>query len=593
MPPPDNDLPSANFTLQGTGASAGVALGPAFLIQRQEHSVLERDISAEEVLREIQRLEEALEQTRIQLTEIQQQVADSVGADSASIFDAHLLVVDDQSFIDEINRGVESRRKNVDFILHQVAQQYSSALEGLQDEYLRERAVDIRDVTRRIALNLTGKSVDAVKDLTDPCVLVVSDLTPSDTALLDKSKILALVVDHGSYTSHTAILARALEIPAVVSMHDATIRVGTGEPVIVDGTKGVVIVRPTSEQLDAYSAVSLARQKIHDELHLLKDLPAEMLDGYRVMLSANIELPEELPNIIESGAKGVGLFRTEFLYLSQDALPDEDTQYSVYKTIAGTLYPEPVILRTLDLGGDKFLTDLKVPQEINPFLGCRAIRFCLQETDIFKAQLRALVRASVHDNVHIMLPFISDVDEVKKSIDLIEEAKDELRKEGVDVAEEIPVGAMIEIPSAALTADIIAPWVDFFSIGTNDLIQYTLAVDRNNERIAHLYNPAHPSVIKLIKNTLDIAHDHGIWAGICGEMAGDPVLAPLLIGLGADELSVNPSSVGMIKQVIRRLRYSQAEVLAEDVCRMESSEQILAKCQALIQEIAPELLELR
>jgi len=590
---PDSDTVTSNIRLEGTGAAPGVAIGPSLLIQHQDHSILERNITEEEVPRELKRLEAALSQTRLQLTEIQAKVAESVGAESASIFDAHLLVVDDRTFIDEVIRGVSAKKKNVDFVLQEVSQQYTRALEDLEDEYLRERAVDIRDVTRRIALNLTGKVADALQHLEKPCILVVSDLTPSDTALLDTSKVLALVVDQGSYTSHTAILSRALEIPAVVSMHDATIRISTDDTLIVDGNRGVVIVSPTPEELDEYSAVSQARQKIRADLELLRDLPAEMLDGYRVMLSANLELPEELPHISTYGARGIGLFRTEFLFLSQSEPPDEKSQFTVYENIAATLYPEPVIIRTLDLGGDKIAKNLKLPQEINPFLGCRAIRFCLAEPELFKVQLRALVRASIHDNVHIMLPFISDVDEVRRSIELIEEAKAEVKMEGLEIAEDIPVGAMIEIPSAALTADIIAPWVDFFSIGTNDLVQYTLAVDRNNERIAHLYNPTHPSVLKLIRTTIDVAHDHGIWAGICGEMAGDPMLAPLLIGMGADEISVNPSAVPMVKQVIRRLRYSQAESLAETVSRMDSSERILAQCRALMEEIAPELLELR
>lgn len=581
-----------DHVLKGVGASPGVVIGPVFLLHHDEQNVLARDISDGEIPREIERLEEALDLTRQQLNRIQERVFTEIGPESAGIFDAHLLVVDDRSFIDEIIRGVEQKKKNVDIILQEVCKHYTGALERMDDEYLRERAVDIRDVTRRIAENLTGRSPDALATLEVPSIVVASDLSPSDTAMLDKQRILGLATDHGSLTSHVAILARALDLPAVVSLHDVTIRIRTGENAILDGNKGLFIPRPLPEEVDQFLKVSQSRRLITAELEQLVDQPAEMRDGYRVMLSANIELPNELPGVMASGAKGIGLFRTEFLYLSQGELPDEEAQYKVYQHIAQSLFPEPVILRTLDLGGDKFLQGHRMASEVNPFLGWRAIRFCLDERELFKIQLRAMVRASEFSNVHIMLPFISDVQEVRDSLDLLEEVREEIRKEGRPFAEEIPVGVMIEVPSAALTAEIIAPWVDFFSIGTNDLVQYTLAVDRNNERISRLYQPTHLSVLKLIRSTIDIAHANGIWAGICGEMAGDPLMAPLLIGMGADELSVTPSRVSMVKRVIRNLRYSRVEALADEVERQSDAKTVVDLCRNLVREVSPELLDL-
>lgn len=587
-----SDLTNGEQALQGVGASPGVVHGPAFVLQHFENEILERDILDEEIPRETQRLEEALEATRKQLQEIKAKVSDRLGADSAAIFDAHLLVLEDQSFFEEVLEKMRTRRKNIDIVLHDVTTQYAEALEQMDDEYLRERAVDIRDVARRIARNLAGKQADALTALNEPGIVVASDITPSDTAVMDTSMIKGLIIDHGSVTSHTAILARALEIPAVVGLHDASIRIREGETVIVDGNKGRIAINPTPETLQEFDAVAASRRKITDDLKQLTDLPAETLDGYRVMLSANLELPAELPHVQACGARGIGLWRTEFLYLASSDLPDEESQYEVYRNIAEAMNPEPLIIRTVDLGGDKFTAHLKQQQEMNPFLGWRAIRFCLEEKTIFRSQLRAIIRASVSENVHILIPFISCVKEVDQVLAIIEEVKEELSAEGVDVPEDIPVGAMIEIPSAALTADLIAPKVDFLSIGTNDLIQYVLAVDRNNERIAHLYNPAHLSVLKLIQSTIQTAHRNGIWVGICGEMAGDPKMVPLLIGMGADELSVNPGSVHMIKNVIRHLRFSETEELAARVMEMENDIEVKKACHELLERITPELLEL-
>ncbi len=578
--------------LQGIGVSPGVVVGPAFLLKSEDQTVVERSISEEEIPREVVRLEEALIATRKQLHDIQRRVAEAMGQESASIFDAHLLVVDDRAFMEEVIRGLHTDLKNVDTVLKRVSDSYADALARIEDDYLRERAADVRDVARRILKNLAGEEFRTLAGLTEPCIVIAHDLAPSESAVLDRNKVIGFATDLGSPTSHTAIMARALDIPAAVGLHDISVRIMPGDRILIDGDKGIVIVHPTPERLKEYGHLAAARLSIRSELASLRDEPAETLDGYRVQLSANIELPDDIDAVLRGGARGVGLFRTEFIYLNAQHLPSEDEQAEIYSAVVRRIAPDPVIIRTLDLGGDKFLSDVKSLGELNPFMGWRAIRFCLARPDIFKAQLRAILRASVHGGVKIMYPMISGVHEVQRANELLEECKGELRRSGVPFDEDIDVGVMIEIPSAALTADIIAPEVDFFSVGTNDLVQYTMAVDRVNERIAYLYEPTHPAILKLLKYTFDTAHAHGIWVGVCGEMAGDPLMAPLLIGLGADELSVSPGSVPLIKDAIVKLKYSQAEQLADRAVVSKSGASVRELCRELIGEIAPEILEL-
>lgn len=578
--------------LHGIGVSAGVASGPVFLLTTEDERVVERDITEEEIAREIARFEDALISTRHQIREIQKQVEDAIGPESASIFDAHLLVVDDRALVEEVIRGLRQDKKNVETVLRVVAERYAAALLRVEDDYLRERAVDVKDVTRRILRNLSGASSTSLAHLTEPHVLVAKDLAPSDAAMLDKTRILGFVTDLGSPTSHTAIMARALGIPAVVGMHDISVRVSTGEQILIDGNTGNVYLHPSREQLDRYGKVAATRQQILTELGRLKDEAAETVDGYSVVLSCNIELPTDVEMVKHQGGNGVGLFRTEYLYLTRKELPTEDEQAAIYTQVAADLAPAPVVIRTLDLGGDKFLSQMKTTAELNPFMGWRAIRFCLAQPEIFKTQLRAILRASVHENVKMMYPMVSNLDEVLQANALLEECKVELRKAGTPYNDKIDVGVMIEVPSAALTAHLIAPNVNFFSIGTNDLVQYTLAVDRVNERIAYLYDPTHPAILRLIKNTIDVGHEHGIWTGICGEMAGNPILVPLLIGLGADELSVSPNAVPVVKDVIRQVRYSQAEELAEVAMGSDSGAEVMKRCEELVRVIAPEVLEL-
>ncbi|MFH0908077.1 MAG: phosphoenolpyruvate--protein phosphotransferase [bacterium] len=588
----ENARPLSEVILQGIGVSPGVAVGPAFLLKTDEETYIERDITDADIAREIARFEEALISTRRQIHDIQKQVSDAIGQDNASIFDAHLLVVDDRSLVEEVFRGLSTHKKNVETVLRLVADRYAQALLRVEDDYLRERAADVKDVTRRILRNLSGGTSASLSQRKDPCILITNDLAPSDTATLDKDKIKAFATDLGSPTSHTAIMARALEIPAIVGLHDVSVRVSASEQVLIDGNKGVLIINPTRETLERYGEVEKVRRTIRSGLANLKEEPAETLDGYRVQLSANIELPSDIDAVVANGACGVGLFRTEYLYLARQGLPTEDEQVQAYEKVAERLHPDSVVIRTVDLGGDKFLWQLKSQPELNPFMGWRAIRFCLAQPDIFKTQLRAILRASRFDNVKIMYPMISNVDEVIKANVMLDECKVELRERGQTFNEDVEVGVMIEVPSAALTANLLAPHSSFFSLGTNDLVQYTIAVDRVNERIAYLYEPTHPAIIRLIKNTIDTGHEHGIWSGICGEMGSNPLMVPLLIGLGVDEFSVSPSAVPIVKDVIRKIRYSEAELLAQTILSSESAVDVLDRCRRLVERIAPEILEL-
>lgn len=465
-------------------------------------------------------------------------------------------------------------------------------LSRVEDDYLRERTADVRDVVRRIVNNLAGERIDRMNQLERPCIAVAHDFSPSDTAGMNREIVHALIADAGSSTSHTAIMARALEVPAVVGLRDISVQVSSGETVLVDGGKGLVVIRPTSERLLAYAQKAEDQKSILCELETLKDKPSETRDGYCVPIAANIELPSELPGINRYGAKGIGLFRTEFLFLNQTHPPDEEKQTRVYSAAADFCAPDNVVIRTLDVGGDKFTSSVKIAPEMNPFLGWRAIRFCLANPQLFKVQLRAILRAAAGRNISLMYPMISCLSEVQQANRILEECRQELKREGHPCAEKLPVGVMIEIPSAALTADLIAPHVDFFSIGTNDLIQYTLAVDRGNENVAHLYRPTHVSILKLIRQTVLAGHASRIPVAVCGQMAAEPELAPLLIGLGVDEFSISPPSVPMIKDVVRNLHYSDCRALAKDALQDGTCEEVIGRCRALLRKTSPEILEL-
>ncbi len=590
---PENIIESAGeVLLQGIGVSSGVAVGEVVLFAHENVSVVERVLEEHGVLPEIARFEEALIKTRHQIADIQRKVTAVLGKEHACIFDAHLLVVDDRYFIEEVIRDLHEKQRNVESIIHQVAGRYIEMVAKVEDDYLRERAADVRDVTRRIIKNLSGEIVDRMDQIKRPCIVVANDFSPSDTAGINRDIVHAFITDQGSITSHTAIMARALQVPAVVGLHNITARLSTGETVLVDGSKGRVIIRPTSERLLSYARKAEEHRTILCELDTLKDMPSETKDGCKIPIAANIELLSEVDHLKKHGAKGVGLFRTEFLFLKEDHLPDENEQAEVYADVADRCAPDSLIIRTLDLGGDKFSSVLKTAPEINPFLGWRAIRFCLAHPEFFKMQLRAILRAGAGRNISMMYPMVSCLGEVLRANALLDECREELIREGVPCPEKLRVGVMIEIPSAALTADLIAPHVDFFSIGTNDLIQYTLAVDRVNENVAYLYQPAHAAVLKLIRWVIRAGHAAKIPVAVCGEMAASPEFVPLLIGLGVDELSMSPPSVPMVKDVVRNLRLSECKALAKEALRSETAESVLEKCRALLAKRSPEILEL-
>ncbi len=582
----------ANQIYQGIGVSSGVATGKAFILSTEEDRVKETPIDESAIANEISRFEDALIHTRRQLHQIQREIGDALGHENASIFDAHMLVVDDRSFVEEVIRGLSQRKINVEAVITDVSERYAQALAKVEDDYLKERAADVRDVARRIIRNLAGERSGSLSQLEESCIVIAGDIPPSETAGMDQSKVIGFATDLGSSTSHTAIMARAMEIPAIVGLHDISTRIENGDHILMDGQKGVLIVNPTQEQLERYGQRAKEQRHLRDKLEALRDEIAETKDGYSVILSANIELPADVDAVKRHGAFGIGLFRSEFLFVSRTELPSEQEQTEVYRDVAEAIHPAPLIIRTIDIGGDKFVNSATAIQEVNPFLGSRAIRFSLAHPAIFMQQLRAILKASEFENVKIMYPMISRVEEVIEANCLLEKAKDELRDEGVSFNESIDVGIMVEIPSAALTAEHIAPHVNFFSIGTNDLVQYTLAVDRVNERVAYLYEPTNPAILKLIQMTVAASHKCNIWTGVCGEMAGNPIYVPLLIGLGADELSVSPTIVPLVKDVIRSLHYAQAEKLAQTCLTCKSGSEVEHLCRELISETAPEILKL-
>jgi len=578
--------------LKGIGVSPGIVVCTSQLIYPRTDRAVPRTITKDEIASEIARFEEALITTHDQLKHIQKQVAEVLGDEHASIFDAHMLVVDDRTFIEDVIRTLKKEMLNVEPVLLSVANRYAEMLSKMEDSYLSERAADIRDVTKRILANLVGEALDQITKISEPCIVVAHDLSPSDTASIDRAMVKAFVTDLGSSTSHTAIMAKALRVPAVVGLHNITAVVDTGDVILIDGAKGLVFVNPSKSRLEEYRQRASEQEKILIELDTLRDKPPETLDGYLVPLTANIELLEELEEVGAQGAKGIGLFRTEFLFLGCEVLPDEDQQTEAYTRAAKSQYPAPVVIRTLDIGADKLPASIECPDELNPFLGDRAIRLCLSRPALFKTQLRAILRASVNDNVRMMYPMISCVQELIDANALLKECMDELRELGVSFNEQIEVGTMIEVPSAALVADLLAPHVRFFSLGTNDLIQYTMAVDRGNENVAHLYKPTHMAIIRLIDHVVKVGQDHGLWTCVCGQMAANPILVPLLIGLGVDELSVSPSEAPVIKDVIRKLHYSSAADLAQQALMSSGAEQIEELCRDLIAQIAPDVIVL-
>jgi phosphoenolpyruvate-protein phosphotransferase (PTS system enzyme I) len=577
---------------RGTAVSAGVCRGKILVLHRARHVITRREIAETEISDEVKRFEQVLVQTRKQINEVQRRVVQNMSGSEGDIFDAHLLMLEDRVVIDEVIRLIREKRATADFAFHSISERYVAAMENAQDEYLSERAADMRDLAGRVLDNLLDvKDAFDLKHLIEPCILVSHDLSPSTTAQLDKKFVLGFATDIGGKSSHTAIMARSLDIPAVVGLQNISDELENGDYVLLDGYNGTVVINPTDKTLFEYGQLEKNKASLGLKLAEILQQPAVTLDGKTIHLSANIEDQHDVEAVLSHGAEGVGLFRTEFLFLNRETPPNEEDQYQVYREVAAALKPHSVIIRTLDLGGDKFVSSLQLAQEMNPFLGWRAIRFCLAQPELFRAQLRAILRASAEGNIKMMYPMISGLDELNQANALVEKCKIELRAEKIPFDENLEIGVMIEIPSAALIADALAKRAKFFSIGSNDLIQYTLAADRTNEKVSHLYEPTHPAIIRFIKMTVDAAHAHGIWAGVCGEIGGDAVLVPLLIGLGVDELSAAPPVIPEVKYMIRRVKMSEAQALAEFALQCESPTEIYARCVEFAKQTAPSLFE--
>jgi phosphotransferase system enzyme I (PtsI) len=560
--------------MTGIGASPGIGVGPVMVVVAEELSVREFPILPARVDAEVAFFENALACSRRDLKQIRNGIAAELGESEAAIYDAHLLMLDDPELRRAVHSGIRDQFRNAGVVFRDHMSGVAAKLARVEDEYLRERRADVLDVERRVLRYLVGGGQRGMSGLTEPSIVVAHEIGPSDVAMFERDRVLGVVLETGGRTSHAAIVARGRGIPAVVGVKGATQAARTGDLAVVDGSRGEVDFRP-DEATRAKVEVRRGRLAEADRvLRELRTLPAETLDGHRVELGINIELPGEAAIALEVGADSIGLFRTEFFYLGRAELPSEEEQYVAYRAVAEQLAPRPVIFRTMDLGGDKVASYLGTTHETNPFLGYRGIRFALQHPEVFRAQLRAIYRASAHGRVRIMFPMISDLDELRRASALCEDVVAELRRAGVSHDPKVEIGIMVETPSAVWVSDFLARQSAFFSIGTNDLIQYTLAMDRDNERLAHLYQPLHPAVLRSIRHAADAAHARGRWVGVCGEMASDPRTAVLLLGLGADELSVTAYELPRVKAAIRGVTHAQARTLAEQALLLPSAETV-------------------
>ena len=576
---------------EGIPASPGISIAPVHVIARGFTAPEVYQIAESEIPHEQERFTEALDVTKRQLTELQNRLDDLSGNDESGIFEAHVMMLEDRSVVDRVLAAIDNRQQNAEFAFYAVMQNFLEAMRRIPDPYLRERTADIEDVAQRVLRNFETDGDARPLGPEDQHVLVAYDLAPSDTASMNRRHVLGFATEQGSVNSHTAILARALGIPAVVGLDVAVIDIIALSPAILDGYTGKLILHPSEETLERYRSLSLAKEKVRSSLDAMRGAATDTVDGRPLTVSANIEIVDELPLVKRCGAKGIGLYRTEFLLLNGDEMPDEPEQMKVYARVAREMAPHTVIIRTLDAGGDKLPIEPLTEPEPNPFLGWRGIRVSLARPAMFREQIRAVLRASASGKVALMFPMISGLSEVRRSRDMVRRCMDELTKENIPFDEDLPVGVMIEVPAAAICADLLAPEVDFFSIGTNDLIQYTLAADRVNPHVADLYRPTHPAVIRLIKRTIDAATHNGIWTGICGEMAGDIRLTPLLLGLGVEELSVGPQQVPRVGQAIRSLSYAECAAMSDEALRHSRSQGILDLSMALARKHYANLLD--
>ena len=561
-------------SLNGIGASDGIAISKAYLLIEPDLSYSNDKIS--DVSAEVEKFQNAINQSKVELMQIRNNAEVALGADKAAIFDAHLLVLEDPELISPIEDNIKNNQANAASALMEVAQNFITIFESMDNEYMKERAADIRDVSKRVLSHILGVKLPNPSMIDESVVIIAEDLTPSDTAQLNKEFVQGFVTNIGGRTSHSAIMSRSLEIPAVVGTKDVTEQVSEGDIVIVDGSTGEVIINPEASVIESYKEKQSAFIAEKEALKQLVNDPSVSKDGVHVELAANIGTPDDLVGVKNNGAEGIGLYRTEFLYMGRDQMPSEDEQFEAYKTVLSAMEGKRVVVRTLDIGGDKELPYLNLPKEMNPFLGYRAIRLCLDQQDIFRTQLRALLRASEFGKLSIMFPMIATINEFRSAKAILEEEKSKLSESGVKVSNDIELGIMVEIPSTAAMADIFAKEVDFFSIGTNDLIQYTMAADRMSERVSYLYQPYNPAILRLVKQVIDASHKEGKWTGMCGEMAGDTTAIPLLLGLGLDEFSMSATSILKARKQIKNLSQADMKKLAEKAINCATQEEVVA-----------------
>ncbi|WP_341519770.1 phosphoenolpyruvate--protein phosphotransferase [Staphylococcus aureus] len=560
--------------IKGIAASDGVAIAKAYLLVEPDLT-FDKNEKVTDVEGEVAKFNSAIEASKVELTKIRNNAEVQLGADKAAIFDAHLLVLDDPELIQPIQDKIKNENANAATALTDVTTQFVTIFESMDNEYMKERAADIRDVSKRVLSHILGVELPNPSMIDESVVIVGNDLTPSDTAQLNKEFVQGFATNIGGRTSHSAIMSRSLEIPAIVGTKSITQEVKQGDMIIVDGLNGYVIVNPTEDELIAYQDKRERYFADKKELQKLRDADTVTVDGVHAELAANIGTPNDLPGVIENGAQGIGLYRTEFLYMGRDQMPTEEEQFEAYKEVLEAMGGKRVVVRTLDIGGDKELSYLNLPEEMNPFLGYRAIRLCLAQQDIFRPQLRALLRASVYGKLNIMFPMVATINEFREAKAILLEEKENLKNEGHDISDDIELGIMVEIPATAALADVFAKEVDFFSIGTNDLIQYTLAADRMSERVSYLYQPYNPSILRLVKQVIEASHKEGKWTGMCGEMAGDETAIPLLLGLGLDEFSMSATSILKARRQINGLSKNEMTELANRAVDCATQEEVI------------------
>jgi len=574
--------------IKGIGVSPGIIIGKAYLLDRKKIEAPAKVLPEFLVDQEVARFQDAVEESKKQLRMAKEKLLHEDAAGLSYILDTHLLLLEDKKLIENTVETIKQSWINSEWALKINLDRVRKVFDTIDDEYLKSRKTDVDYVGDRILRNLMGKETESISQIKEEVIIVAHDLSPADTAQMSKDKVTAFVTDMGGRTSHTAIMARSLEIPAVVGSETATHSVNTGDTLIVDGTTGVVVVNPSLEIMQEYQERQRVRQKMERELFQYRDLPAETLDGYRVKVLANIELVDEIPSVLQHGAEGIGLYRTEYLYLNRKDLPSEEDHFNAYKKVVEGIYPHPAIIRTLDIGGDKFLSHLDLAAEMNPAMGLRAIRFSLKEVDIFKVQLRAILRASAYGKVKILFPMISGATEIREVKKILNEVRLNLSAEGIPFDPKMEIGIMIEVPSAVTIADILAKEVDYFSIGTNDLIQYSLAIDRVNESVTHLYEPLHPAILRLVKTVVKAAHQAGIRVAMCGEMAGEPLYVPILVGLELDDLSMNVLSIFRVKKILRAYTFRDCKDLVEKSLHLSTPEEIEELVRASLRKKFPE-----